>query len=317
MILRRASVATDADYLTGQAHPVVFSEQRLNVEKMVELAHQIAPDATPPLVQLQVVAEDQPRVGIDYFEVGPAEKIFDTPGAIARVYRTTARERRIVITAATSFDVNDRPLKFHWSVLQARPGGVTIKPLKEDSSLVELRVQWHERFASAADPKLQTNRIDIGVFAHNGAHYSAPGFVTFYCLDDEERQYDERGRIAAVTYRSPAQGGNYADPLVHNLRDWRDEYHYDDDVLTGWTRHRGQEQEQFTAHGHLVTQTDAKGRAAQARKVGYVARAAQGGQLPVLEMVVSTEVLTYAYDSAADRVGHFVENPGESKSKER
>lgn len=316
MILRRASVATDGEYLTGQAHPVVFREEQLNVERMVEMAHDLQADALPPMIQLQVVAEDQPRLGIDFFEAGGGERLFDTPAAIARVWRNVARERRMVVTATTSFDANSQPLKFHWSALQARPGGVTIKPLKEDGSLVELQVRWHERFASAGDANIETNRVDIAAFAHNGTHYSAPGFVSFYCLDDEERKYGEDGRIESVTYRSPAKGGNYADPAVHTLRDWRDEYHYDPaGRLSGWTRIRGQQREGFTAHGHLITQVDAKGRALKARQVSYVAKPGAGGKLPALEEATGDE-LKYAYDSDDDRVGHVAEPPAvEAKNR--
>ncbi len=308
-ILRRSLVASDAEYLTGKAHPVVFREDQLNVQRMVELAHEIPPDATPPMIQLQVVSEDEPRPGIDYFDVA-GEKLFDTPAAIARVYRTTARERRIVVTATTSFDLNDRPLSFEWSVLQARPGGATIKPLKDDGSLVEIRVRWHERFPSASDPKMETNRIDVAAFAHNGIYYSAPGLVTFCCLDDEERRYDEQGRITSLTYKSLAKGGNYADPAIHTPRDWRDEYHYDSEgVLTGWTRYRGSHKEEFTAHGHLVVQADAKGRALKARQVKYIQRVSQPGQLPTLETATDAEVLTYEYESDDDRVGRVVSAP--------
>lgn len=316
MILRRASVANDAEYLTGQAHPVVFREEQLHVEKMVELAHEIQPDVVPPMVQLQAVMEDQPRVGIDYFEAAgsASEKLFDTPAAIARVFRTTARERKMVVTAATSFDANNQPLKFHWVVLQGRAGGVTIEPLKDDSSLVELKVRWHERFASASDPKLETNRVEIACFAHNGHYYSAPAFVTVFCLDDEERVYDAAGRIESVAYRSPAKGGNYADPGVHNLRDWRDEYHYDaTGQLTGWTRRReGQPKEDFTAHGHLVTQLDAKGRPLKARRINYVAKAPEPNQIATLEETTG-ELLSYAYDSDTDRVGHVVTPDAKTK----
>ena len=316
MILRRTAVASDAEYLTGKAHPVVFREDQLHVEQMVELAHDLQSDVVPPMIQLKVVREDVPRPGIDFFEpAGIGDRIFDTPAAIARVYRTTARERRMVVTAATSFDANNHPLKFHWAVLQGKASRVQIVPLKDDGSLVELVVQWHERFPSASDPKLETNRVEIAAFAHNGHYYSAPGFVTICCLDDEERKFGEQGRLESITYRSPAQGGNYADPLIHTLRDWRDDYHYDSaGKLVGWTRVRGpQQRETFTAHGHLITQVDAKGRALKARKISYVARTAPQNPLPRLEETTGDE-LKYAYDSDDDRVGHVLQ-PTDAKSK--
>ena len=154
MIFRRSNkqVTSDEDYLTGKAHPAVFQAGQLDVERMVTLAHEIKPEAIPPLVQLLATTEDEGRIGIDYFEASPGENLFDTPAAIARVYRTTARQRRMVVTAATTYDVNQRDLKFHWSVLQGRPEDIQIKPLKPDNSMVELLIRWQPRFAVARIP---------------------------------------------------------------------------------------------------------------------------------------------------------------------
>jgi hypothetical protein len=312
MIFRRSNkqVGSDDEYLTGKAHPPVFAGEQLDVERMVKLAHEIKPDEIPPMIQLQVVKEDEFVRGIDYFEPVPTEKLFDTPAAIARIWRSTARERRTIVTATTSYDANSRPLKFHWAVLQGHPERIEIKPLKEDGSLVEIKLQWHERFPISEGAKMETNRIDIGAFARNGVHYSAPGFVTFYCLDDETRKYNAAGQPELIEYKSLAKGGNYADPAVHTPRDWTDEYHYDDGgKLTGWTRIRGEMREEFTAHGHLVLENDSLGRAAKVKQVMYVAKAEKPGQLPLLEQIPEENVLVYEYASDADRVGKAVVLP--------
>ena len=44
------------------------------------------------------------------------------------------------------------------------------------------------------------NGSDVGVFAHNGSHYSAPAFVTFYSLDSEARTYDDKGAVVEIGY---------------------------------------------------------------------------------------------------------------------
>jgi YD repeat-containing protein len=303
-------VASDADYLTGKAHPPVFSGEQLDVERMVRLAHEIKPDEIPPLIQLAVVKEDEFVRGIDYFEPVPTEKLFDTPAAIARIWRSAARERRMVITAATSYDANNRPLKFHWAVLQGRPELIEIKPLKEDGSLVEIKLQWHERFPIADGSKMESTRIDIGAFVHNGSYYSAPGFVTFYCPENETRKYNAAGQPESVEYKSVAKGGNYADPAVHTPRDWCDELQYDErGRLTGWTRIRGEEREFFTAHGHLVVEKDSLGRAAKTKRVNYVANAEKPGQLPKLVQIPEDTVLVYEYASDGDRIGKPVVVP--------
>ena len=312
MIFRRSNkqVTSDADYLSGKAHPPVFSGEQLDVERMVRLAHEIKPDEIPPMIQLQVVKEDEFVRGIDYFEPIPTEKLFDTPAAIARIWRSTARERRMIVTTSTSYDANRRPLRFHWAVLQGLPELIEIKPLKEDGSLVEIRLQWHERFPIADGSKMESNRIDIGAFVHNGAYYSAPGFVTFYCPDNETRKYNAAAQPETVEYKSVAKGGNYADPAVHTPRDWRDERQYDEaGRLSGWTRIRGEEREYFTAHGHLVVEKDSLGRAAQAKSVNYVANAEKPGQLPMLVQIPEDTVLVYEYASEGDRVGKPVVVP--------
>jgi hypothetical protein len=312
MVFRRSNkqVASDEEYLTGKAHPPVFQGAELDVERMVRLAHEIGPDEIPPLVQLLVAEEDEPRVGIDYFETGPAEKLFDTPAAIARVFRTTARERRMVLTAATSYDASSRPLTYRWAVLQGRPDDIQIKSLKADGSLVELRVKWHARFPIGPDSMMESNRIDVGAFVHNGKYWSAPGIVSIYCLDNEERAYDSAGQIEAVTYRSQPQGGNYADPAVHTPRDWRDEYRYDDQgQLLGWTRLRRDYPEEFTAGGHLVLEKDEFGRPSKVKKVSYVARAAKPGQAQALEQIADPAEWAYEYASAEDQIGRIADKP--------
>ena len=47
---------------------------------------------------------------------------------------------------------------------------------------------------------LESNRVDIGVFVHNGAYYSPPAFVTVFTLDREFRTYDETGKILDIAH---------------------------------------------------------------------------------------------------------------------
>ncbi len=44
--------------------------------------------------------------------------------------------------------------------------------------------------------------MDIGVFAHNGAHFSAPGFVTVFYPDNERRTYGPDGTLRAIDYEA-------------------------------------------------------------------------------------------------------------------
>jgi hypothetical protein len=80
MLLRasRKPVRAPEDYLLGKAHPVVFDSGSLDVTRMVAMARALKPDQVPPLVRLRVEEEDDTLPGVDYFEAGPAEKLFDT-----------------------------------------------------------------------------------------------------------------------------------------------------------------------------------------------------------------------------------------------
>jgi hypothetical protein len=121
--------------------------------------------------------------------------------------------------------------------------------------------------------------VDIGAFVHNGVHFSAPAFVTFFYLDNERRVYDGEHRIQVVDYADPEVSKRYVDPLLDARKDWRDEYHYGaGGKLTGWTRIRGDAREEFTAEGLRVTSAGAEGRPLEARRVRYVAEPQPGGR---------------------------------------
>lgn len=130
---------------------------------------------------------------------------------------------------------------------------------------------------------LESNRVDIGVFVHNGTHVSALAFVSFSYLDNEKREYDEQHRIRVVDYTAADTRGNYVDPLLDLPKDWRDEYRYGDDGRPlGWTRIRGERREEFTPEGRLVTAVDDAGRPTAIAAVRYVAGAGDG-KTPVLQ----------------------------------
>ncbi len=293
------------DYLTGKAHPSVFEGSNLDPLKMVKTAHEIRAEDVPPLVNLRVVEEDTPVPGRDYFDAEPrGERLFDTPSAIARVMRSTKYERRMVVSAEDSRDINKKPLAYHWVLLRGDPKKVTIKPLNKEGTKAELIVAWQERRPVEPGSKLESNRVDIGVFVHNSKYYSAPGFVTFFSLDNEKRTYDEKHRIKEIDYADAEVSKNYVDPLVEMKKSWRDEYHYDESGKPlGWTRHREKSKEDFTADGALVVKKDAKGRAIEARTVRYAPRGIGKNQAPVLEQQPGNETLIYEYASDDDRIG--------------
>jgi hypothetical protein len=201
MILRSSNkhLASPKEYLTGKAHPTVFEGSWVDPLKMARAAHAILPGDVPPMIQLKVVEEDRPVNGRDFFEpAGLTERLADTPAAVARVWRGKGYRRRLVVSAEGSYDLNRRPLTYHWVLLRGDPARVTLKPRNKAGSVAEVVVAYHPRRPVAPGAALESNRVDVGVFAHNGVSYSAPGFLTFFSLDSEARAYDEGGRVLEV-----------------------------------------------------------------------------------------------------------------------
>lgn len=298
------------DYLTGIAHPTVFEGSEIDALKMVEAAHSMAMGSIPPLVRIRVEQEDRPIVGRDYFEVSEREHLMDTPCVIARIGRATQYRRQMIVSARDSHDLEKLPLKFKWVVLRGDESRITIKPLDDEGTRAEIAVAWHPRRKIRPDSPIESNRVDIGVFAHNGVCWSAPAFVTWYFLDNEDREYDEHGRLLSVAYHGGTDTGNYADPLIQTAKTWKDTYHYAEDGRpTGWTRTRGtgdeQTTEEFTAEGGLIIERDDLNRPAAIRVPLYIAQKVEGKPLPILMQHMSDDVFRYAYANPEDRIGRL------------
>jgi hypothetical protein len=182
----RATYATDV--FTGAAHPPVFDGAKLDPQRMVALAHAMRVASIPPLVQLKLVRETAPVTGI------LSEKIADTPAVIARVHRRLDRELHLLVSAQDSVDVHKRPLTFRWVVLQGDPQRIRIHT-RAHGTVADITIAWHGRYPIAPGSAMESNRVDIGVFATNSGLYSAPGFITVYNPDNELRTYDTRGRL--------------------------------------------------------------------------------------------------------------------------
>jgi hypothetical protein len=296
------------DYLTGVAHPSVFEATMVDPLRLIEATHAMTVDTIPPLARIRVEKQDQAIVGLDYFETGAYhEYLFDTPCAIARIGRSVRYRRQMTVSAGDSVDVNKKPLRFEWVVLRGDESLIKIEPLDKTGSRAELTVAWHPRRKILPESNLESNRVDIGVFAHNGSEWSAPAFVTWYFLDNEDREYDEQQRIRSVSYHGGTDEGNYTDPLIQTPKTWKDTYRYTDDgLLIGWTRTRGllpsQESEEFTPAGKLVIERDEKGRPLVAKSVVYIARPGARGT-PTLVQLPSEETWHYTYSGPDDLIG--------------
>ena len=252
MILRRnlEGVADEADYFTGAAHPVAIEGSRLRPGRMISQAAAMTPEAMPPLVALTVEEESfTEAAGL----AGLSERLFDTPQAVARIWRDWDWEREMVVRAEIAAGAEEG-VTFDWRLLQGDPERVAIEPLDEEGRRARLRIAWHDpwevpraldRDAARAEetPVRQLSRIDIAVFARRpGAAPSAPAFVTVAFPAHQIRRYAPRpdGRVQLVSVDYDAAGrGAYVDPLLHWSAPWTDRPVYDAaGTLISWDRTR-------------------------------------------------------------------------------
>lgn len=182
MIFRRSRVTSDSEYLSGTAHPSAF-DNTTTILDQVTLANAIEPGDIPPMVQMEVVSETY----TDNYE-GKTERLFTTPDSICRIFRSMDYSKEIVVSLEGSYDINSRPLTYHWAVLRGDTDHVRIIFLNAEQSIARIEIDYHPKTVIEGSTR-ETNMVEIGVFVHNGIYYSAPGFVTSYTLDNEERTY--------------------------------------------------------------------------------------------------------------------------------
>jgi len=262
MILRRAQagVTGDAAYLSGLAHPAVFDGARLRPEQMMAIANRLTPETLPPRPLIAVEDEDfVDEAGL----AGLSERLFDTPEAVARLWRGWQGRRTVTLAAGA------RPsagvLRYDWALLQGDPELVRIEPLGADGAWARITVDWHDRRPAAPRSGRETDRVDIGVFAWNGHGHSAPAFFTIAFPGHQARIYapgpDGTPRLVSVDYDAQARGAGF-DPWLHYSAPWRDEVvHAPDGALAGWRRQTGQ--------GAVLT-LDAAGHLPDGRQVHYL-----------------------------------------------
>jgi hypothetical protein len=240
MLFRRGNVRGNvAAYLTGAAHPTVFDGQALNPVAMMQLAGLMTAEDLPPLVRLSVLSEDfGPSAGL----AGLSERLFDTPSAIARIWRGQAFRREITLSTALTDPAGIA--RWHWVLLRGDPARVRIMPLAAGAS-ARIELDWHDPGAPAAAAAGQTvrrgQRIDIGVFAETaGGQISAPAMVSVSLPLHEDRIYgpgpDGRMRLLSVDHDALGRGSAF-DPLLYRSAPWRDDMIWaPDGRLAGWRR---------------------------------------------------------------------------------
>lgn len=206
MIFRRAqtSIRTRDAYLSGFAHPSVFDGKRIDLLRMVSLANALHPGDVPPLVSLRMVEESLAR----------RERLFDTPAAIARVWHSTAGQHSMTVTVEDTHAPNDLPLSFKWVLLRGKRDHVRITPLDETGLRARIEIDWQAPGPVPGARTLTTDRVDIGVFAYNGVHDSAPSFISILMPRHDIRRYDMAADGTWQLTERKSRPGAKPDPLL-------------------------------------------------------------------------------------------------------
>lgn len=202
-LLRRCGkpVASDEDYLSAKAHPVVFDAGFLDELKMVRAAAQMTVGSIPPIALFNIQEETSFEPGVHYVE-SPAAlpwQFATSPVAVGRIFRGNQSRYECLIDARGCFDLLGRPLTVRAVVLQGDPALVTIRS-GPAAGFFQLAFQWQPPDATTTPGRPRSHRVDVGIFASNGVATSAPAFFSLFMLPNERRFYDSDGRVAEICY---------------------------------------------------------------------------------------------------------------------
>ncbi len=289
MVFRKGqkSAVSPEDYFTYKSHPAVFTGDDIDLVKMIRLANDLDASEFPSIVQMRVLEENQPIPGIDDFTLSLPETLFNTPAAIARVIRSSAFQKTMKIQVKSVNKNFNEKIEYKWVLLQGDPGKISIEKSTADGGTVRITSKWHTPFEPKSRKGATSNRVEIAVFAVTDKSVSAPSFVTLLYPENQTRVYSAQGKIQSIDHT-----GNeriYVDPQIFAKRNWRDDYHYDNQGrLIGWTRSQGTKTTDFTYHGAQVVETDASGRATKAQRVGYIYDRGPTGHLEATEKPINS-----------------------------
>ena len=109
------------------------------------LANSIKPEDIPRRCA-SAIEEDLGTEGVDYFGEGLSEQLFDTPGAIARIWRSGRAPQHG--GHRRGHQGSEQPAaRLHWRLLQGDPAHVTIEPL-DGGRRARITLDWQDPAAS-------------------------------------------------------------------------------------------------------------------------------------------------------------------------
>ncbi|HEY9481105.1 MAG TPA: hypothetical protein VIR98_02650 [Candidatus Paceibacterota bacterium] len=129
-----------------------------NAGKLVDMVNGLSLSDVPPVAKLSVVSES--------FAAG--EKVFDTPGAIARSVSKETEDKTIEVSAAESADLSGSDgLEYHYVVI----GDASGADIAQDGA--KANITFHPS---------REGRIDVGVFVRRqgGRYLSVPAIISVY-----------------------------------------------------------------------------------------------------------------------------------------
>ncbi|MCB1225258.1 MAG: hypothetical protein KDK99_05550 [Verrucomicrobiales bacterium] len=219
-ILRRTShlVKEEKDYLSGRAHPDVFDSAWLNEKEMVLMANRMAPGAIPPVALFEIAEETEFEENAHFFEAAKPLpwKLGTTPVSASRLYRGNSRRIQFVVSTGKSGDIQGRPVKVQWVVLQGNPEWISLETARE-KPVIRLNVRWHPGLEEPASG-IASHRVDLALFASNGVSISAPSILSISMLPNEMRFYDAEGRLSEIYYA--AHNPSLGLPVTDTDRRW-------------------------------------------------------------------------------------------------
>jgi len=215
-------------YFSGAAHPAAFLGRHVQTGRMIAAASQLRPDNIPPVVHLRVIDETfSNQAGL----AGLDERLIDSPAAIGRLWRNFEWEREITITTENTVVPNDLPVTFEWHVLRGDPARIKIERLDPQGRTARIRIAWHDPWIEMSQDrrgrpvKREMSRVDIGVFASNGVHDSAPSFFSVDFPEHQDREYtaanDGTMQLSSIDYDTRERSA-YFDPMLYWRAEWSD-----------------------------------------------------------------------------------------------
>ena len=205
-LLRRhlLPVRSSADYLSSKAHPVVFDARLLNEKAMVQAAQSMRETDIPPVAMIDVLEETSFDPGAHYFEPAAPHpyRLSTTPFSVARLFRGHQSHYECILSTAKSGDPLKRPITIKTVVLQGDPALIEIRQ-QPDRPILRLKIRWHHPRSTASTlSPIRSHRVDIGIFADNGSHLSAPAILSLYMLPNERRFFDACGRLSEISFQA-------------------------------------------------------------------------------------------------------------------